>query len=52
MLEVVDLGAGIPEEALPRIFDRFARQPHRDGGTGLGLPIVKAIAEAHGGSVS
>ncbi len=51
LLEVIDLGRGIPEEALPRIFDRFARQPHRDGGTGLGLPIVKAIAEAHGGSV-
>ena len=51
VLEVTDLGSGIPEEALPRIFDRFARQPHRAGGTGLGLPIVKAIAEAHGGAV-
>jgi signal transduction histidine kinase len=52
LLEVIDVGPGIPAEALPRIFDRFARQPHRNGGTGLGLPIVKAIAEAHGGSVS
>jgi signal transduction histidine kinase len=52
ILEVADDGRGIPEEALPRIFDRFARQPHQDGGTGLGLPIVKAIMEAHGGSVT
>jgi signal transduction histidine kinase len=52
VLEVADEGAGIPEEALPRIFDRFARQPHESGGTGLGLPIVKAIMEAHGGSVT
>jgi signal transduction histidine kinase len=51
-LEVVDHGAGIHPDALPRIFDRFAREPHRDGGTGLGLPIVKAITEAHGGSTA
>ena len=52
VLEVVDFGAGIDEDALPRIFDRFARQPHRNGGTGLGLAIVRAIADAHGGSVT
>jgi signal transduction histidine kinase len=52
VLEVVDHGAGISAEALPRIFDRFARQPHEAGGTGLGLAIVKAIMEAHGGSVA
>jgi signal transduction histidine kinase len=52
VLEVVDHGTGITAEALPRVFDRFARQPHHNGGTGLGLPIVKAIAEAHGGSVT
>jgi signal transduction histidine kinase len=51
-LEVIDHGAGIPVDALPRIFDRFARQPHPDGGTGLGLPIVKAIVESHGGEVT
>jgi signal transduction histidine kinase len=52
VLEVADEGVGIPADALPRIFDRFARQPHQAGGTGLGLPIVKAILAAHGGSVA
>lgn len=52
VLEVIDNGTGVSEADLPRIFDRFARQPHRNGGTGLGLPIVKAIAEAHRGSVT
>jgi signal transduction histidine kinase len=49
VLEVIDHGAGISKAALPRIFDRFARQPHPSGGTGLGVPIIKAITEAHGG---
>ena len=52
VLEIIDDGSGIPAEALPRIFDRFSRQPHPDGGTGLGLPIVKAIVDAHGGDVT
>jgi two-component system OmpR family sensor kinase len=52
VFEVIDHGVGIPEEALPRVFERFVRRPHEAGGTGLGLPIVKAIVEAHGGSVS
>jgi signal transduction histidine kinase len=51
VLEVADAGAGIDPETLPRIFERFARQPHPNGGTGLGLPIVKAIVEAHGGAI-
>jgi signal transduction histidine kinase len=51
VLEVADAGAGIDPETLPRIFERFARQPHPNGGTGLGLPIVKAIVEAHGGRI-
>jgi signal transduction histidine kinase len=51
VLEVADTGAGIDAETLPRIFERFARQPHPNGGTGLGLPIVKAIVEAHGGAI-
>ena len=51
VVEVVDAGVGIDPEALPRIFKRFARQPHPGGGTGLGMPIVKAIVEAHGGTV-
>ncbi len=56
VLEVRDTGAGIAPEDLPRIFDRFARgktpRGRTSGGTGLGLAMVKAIAEAHGGSVT
>ncbi|HEY3211434.1 MAG TPA: HAMP domain-containing sensor histidine kinase [Actinomycetota bacterium] len=54
-VRVADTGTGIPPEALERIFDRFARaDPARSrdgGGVGLGLSVVKAVAEAHGGSV-
>jgi two-component system OmpR family sensor kinase len=52
---VSDDGPGIPEEQRERIFDRFHRTDEaRDrvaGGAGLGLAIVQAIAEAHGGTV-
>jgi signal transduction histidine kinase len=52
---VADFGCGIPAAELDRIFGRFARaKPYRSrsvGGFGLGLPIVKAITEAHQGSV-
>jgi signal transduction histidine kinase len=55
VLEVSDDGMGIDPEQIPTMFERFARadepRTRRAGGTGLGLPIVKAIAEAHGGSV-
>jgi two-component system OmpR family sensor kinase len=54
-LAVTDSGCGIQDADLQRIFKRFARaEPHRSrpsGGLGLGLAIVQAIAEAHGGSV-
>jgi len=55
VLSVADSGCGIPVEDLDRIFDRFARvhagRSRKDGGFGLGLAIVQAIAVAHGGSV-
>ena len=62
-VEVKDNGIGIPSEALPRLFDRFYRvdpaRSHTSGktfnknthGSGLGLPISKAILENHQGQV-
>lgn len=52
-LEVSDQGAGIPEEQLPRVFDRFwrASQDRSDGGSGMGLAIAARICRAHGGSI-
>lgn len=54
-LTVHDSGPGIPPEHLPRVFDRFykidASRTAADG-SGLGLSLVKAIVEYHGGTVS
>lgn len=53
---VVDSGTGIPAEHLPHLFERFYRadraRDRQHGGSGIGLAIVKALVEAHGGTVS
>jgi two-component system, OmpR family, sensor kinase len=58
VLKVHDDGPGVPEDIQPGVFERFTRAEHRrrkgaaGGGAGLGLSIVAAVAEAHGGSVA
>jgi two-component system phosphate regulon sensor histidine kinase PhoR len=56
VLEVTDTGAGIPQQHLERIFERFYRvdraRSSELGSTGLGLSIVKHLAQAFGGNVS
>lgn len=55
-VEVADQGLGIPVEQLPKIFERFFRvkspETERIEGSGLGLSLVKAVVEKHGGQVS
>ena len=54
VLRVFDRGPGVPPDQRARIFEPFYRLPgasERDGGVGLGLALVKSIAERHGGSV-
>ncbi|MEN3582857.1 HAMP domain-containing sensor histidine kinase [Streptomyces sp. ZYX-F-203] len=55
-VDVEDDGPGIPADLLPRVFERFARgdsaRSRATGSTGLGLAIVRAVASAHGGTVT
>jgi len=51
-LSVRDFGPGIPTAERERIFERFSRLDPGAPGTGLGLPIARAIAEAHGGTLT
>jgi signal transduction histidine kinase len=48
-IDVRDTGEGMADEVLRRVFDAFFTT--REGGTGLGLPIARRIAEAHGGTL-
>ena len=53
VLEVADDGAGVPDEDVPRLFERFFRsdRARTTRGTGLGLAIVKHVVESAGGNV-
>ena len=54
-LQVDDRGPGVPPEQRERIFEPFYRLPgasEREGGVGLGLALVRSIAQRHGGSVT
>ena len=52
---MTDTGYGIREEDIARVFENFGQGRHDvatpDKGTGLGLPIVKGLAQAHGGDI-
>jgi two-component system phosphate regulon sensor histidine kinase PhoR len=53
VIAVADSGAGIPEQDLERVFDKFFRgRATRASGSGLGLTIARRVVEAHGGRIS
>ena len=55
LLKVADTGIGVPEDAIPHLFERFYRvdkaRSRETGGTGLGLAIVDQIVSLHGGDI-
>ena len=54
VFHVADIGPGIEKSEIDQIFSKFYRgkgQRHRVPGTGMGLPVAKAIVEAHGGTI-
>lgn len=51
-INIADTGEGIPQESLPKIFDAFFTTKQPNKGTGLGLPISRAILQRHGGKIS
>jgi signal transduction histidine kinase len=52
VVEVHDSGPGIPEDALPHLFDLHYRAAKEGGGFGIGLATVKRLVDAHGGRIS
>jgi signal transduction histidine kinase len=51
VVEVIDTGAGIPADLLPKVFNLFVSTKSEALGTGLGLAICQEIIKAHGGSI-
>jgi two-component system OmpR family sensor kinase len=53
VLTVEDDGPGVPEDLRERVFERFVRgEGDRGSSSGLGLSIVRAVVESHGGTVA
>jgi two-component system OmpR family sensor kinase len=52
VVEVTDDGPGVPAAERQRVFERFVRLAGGPGGNGLGLPIARAVARAHGGDLT
>ena len=50
-MSLIDTGAGIAPDVLPKIFHPFFSTKSKNGGSGLGLPTTKRIIEAHRGAI-